>query len=141
VNSEFNWWLLIVGLAIGAGLVWLVLADSSRRETEVTEEELPAEATWIAATLADAGEEISPETAERVLRLHRSYLGAPPPDAIEDWPAESETAQDGGAPAGDGAPERPGDAPRWDEHGESAAPDSSDATAATARRREREAAD
>jgi hypothetical protein len=36
VNAEFNWWLLIVGLVIGAALVYLVLADSSRRESEVS---------------------------------------------------------------------------------------------------------
>ena len=24
VNAEFNWWLLIVGLVVGAGLVWFV---------------------------------------------------------------------------------------------------------------------
>ena len=37
VNAEFNWWLLIVGLVIGAGLVWLVLADSRRREVDILE--------------------------------------------------------------------------------------------------------
>jgi hypothetical protein len=81
--SEFNWWLLIVGLVIGAGLVWLVLADSQRRESEISQAELPAEAAWIAATLADSGEDVDAETAERVLRLHRAYLASLPPDDVD----------------------------------------------------------
>ena len=35
MNAEFNWWLLIVGLVVGAGLVWLVVLDSRRRETDI----------------------------------------------------------------------------------------------------------
>jgi hypothetical protein len=81
--SEFNWWLLIVGLVIGAGLVWLILADSQRRESEISQAELPAEAAWIAETLEDSGEDVNAETAERVLRLHRAYLASLPPDAVD----------------------------------------------------------
>jgi hypothetical protein len=81
--AEFNWWLLIVGLVIGAGLVYLVLADSSRREAEVSDEERPLEATWIASALGDEGIRIDPPTAERVLELHREYLSGPPPDNVE----------------------------------------------------------
>jgi hypothetical protein len=81
--SEFNWWLLIVGLVIGAGLVWLILADSHRRESEITEIELPAEAAWIAATMEEAGQPLDAETAERVLLLHRAYLASLPPDELE----------------------------------------------------------
>src|SRR5947199_9468501 len=70
--SEFNWWLLILGLVIGAGLVWLILADSQRRESEISEAELPAEAAWIAATLGEPGDAVDAEPAEPVLRLHRA---------------------------------------------------------------------
>ena len=80
VNAEFNWWLLIVGVVAGAALTWLVVADSSRREREVTDRELPAEATWIARSLGHPP--VDPETAERVLRAHRRYLGYPPPDLL-----------------------------------------------------------
>lgn len=80
MNAEFNWWLLIVGLVAGAGLVWLILADSARRDADVEDAEIPMEAAWIAASLREEGEEIEPRTADRVLRLHRAYLGAPPPD-------------------------------------------------------------
>jgi hypothetical protein len=83
VNAEFNWWLLIVGLVAGAGLVWLVLADSNRRESEILEAELPVESAWIADALIDEGDELDPATVARVLRLHRAYLAAPPPDEPE----------------------------------------------------------
>jgi hypothetical protein len=86
--SEFNWWLLIVGLVFGAGLVWLILAESQRRESEISQEELPAEAAWIAETLEAGGDDIDPETAERVLRLHRTYLASIPPDEVEAGPNE-----------------------------------------------------
>jgi hypothetical protein len=80
VNAEFNVWLLIVGLVVGAGLVWLVVMDSRRRESDIDAAELPREAAWLSAVLADDGYEVSPEAAQRLLLLHRAYLDAPPPD-------------------------------------------------------------
>ena len=82
MNAEFNVWLLIVGLVVGAGLVWLVVMDSRRRESEVDAVELPREAAWLSAVMREDGDEVSPEAAERLLLLHRAYLDAPPPDAI-----------------------------------------------------------
>ena len=86
--SEFNWWLLIVGLVMGAGLVWLILADSHRRESEISQAELPAEAAWIAATTEDGEQPIDIDTAERVLVLHSAYLASLPPDELTAEPAE-----------------------------------------------------
>ena len=83
MNAEFNVWLLIVGLVVGAGLVWLVVMDSRRRESEIDAVELPREAAWLSAVMTEDGDEVSPETAERLLLLHRAYLDAPPPDAPE----------------------------------------------------------
>ena len=83
MNAEFNVWLLIVGLVVGAGLVWLVVMDSRRRESEIDAVELPREAAWLSAVMTEDGDEVSPETAERLLLLHRAYLDAPPPDAME----------------------------------------------------------
>ncbi len=80
MNAEFNWWLLIVGLVIGAGLVWLILADNTRREADISERERGSEARWIAEALHDQGRRVSAEDVLDVLDLHRSYLGAPPPD-------------------------------------------------------------
>ena len=80
MNAEFNWWLLIVGLVVGGGLVWFVLLESRRREVDVEAAERPREAAWLSAALADEGHDVTPEAADRLLVLHRSYLEAPPPD-------------------------------------------------------------
>ena len=80
MNAEFNWWLLIVGLVVGGGLVWFVLMDARRREVDIDEQERPREALWLSRMLADEGHDVSPEVADRLLSLHRSYLEAPPPD-------------------------------------------------------------
>jgi hypothetical protein len=105
--AVFDWWLLIVGLVIGAGLVWLVLADSSRREAEILEDELPVEAAWIAAALADEGVPLDPATSERVLRLHRTYLESLPPDDPSASTAEDVILSHDGAPATSRQPAEP----------------------------------
>ena len=80
MNSEFNVWLLIVGLVIGAGLVWLVIMDSRRRDSEVDSVERASEAAWLSSDMTEDGFDVSPDAAERLLVLHRAYLEAPPPD-------------------------------------------------------------
>ena len=84
MNAEFNVWLLIVGLVVGAGLVWLVIMDSRRRESDIDAMERPREAAWLSAVMTDDGYDISPDTAEQILILHRAYLEAPPPDEAMD---------------------------------------------------------
>jgi hypothetical protein len=96
MNAEFNWWLLIVGLVVGAALTWLVMSESVRRDIDVTETEQRGEARWISTLVSGAGRPIAPERVEEILRLHREYLAAPPPDdPIE--PVE-ERVPDAGAP-------------------------------------------
>ena len=90
MNAEFNVWLLIVGLVVGAGLVWLVIMDTRRREVEIDAVERPREAAWLSAVMSDDGFEVSPAAAERMLELHRAYLDAPPPDPP---PAEAEASE------------------------------------------------
>ncbi len=80
MNAEFNWWLLIVGLVVGAGLVWFVVADSRRRDADIEADERPREALWLAAVLRREGRPVSPETVDRLLELHQVYLESPPPD-------------------------------------------------------------
>jgi hypothetical protein len=80
VNAEFNWWLLIVGLVVGAGLVWFVVADSRRRDADIEADERPREALWLSAVLGREGRPVSPETVDRLLELHGVYLESPPPD-------------------------------------------------------------
>lgn len=82
MNAEFNVWLLIVGLVVGAGLVWLVIMDSRRRDAEIDSRERPREAAWLSAVMTEDGFDVSPDAAERMLELHRAYLEAPPPDPV-----------------------------------------------------------
>ena len=82
MSAEFNWWLLIVGLVAGGALTWLVMANSNRRDSEVSDEELAAEAGWIARSLDEPL--LGADAAERVLHAHRRYLGFPPPDLLVD---------------------------------------------------------
>ena len=84
MNAEFNVWLLIVGLVVGAGLAWVVLMNDRRQEADVDAAELPREAAWLSAVLEEDGYHVSPEAAEQMLLLHRAYLGAPPPDPVPD---------------------------------------------------------
>jgi hypothetical protein len=106
VNAEFNWWLLIVGLVVGAGLVWLVVADSRRREIDVTERERDGEARWIAEAMSDAGRKVGDRDVLDILRLHAAYLAASPPD--QTWEDDVEGVGPEGAPGWtpepDGAP-------------------------------------
>src|ERR687894_2942551 len=111
--AEFNWWLLIVGLVVGAGLAWLVLADARRREEDIDEAELIAEAAWLERVMADAGMPLDNGTAEAVLRLHRRYLGLAPPEVVDanpddpsDPPADDRTSPEpraGAPPAAESA--------------------------------------
>lgn len=80
MNAEFNWWLLIVGLVVGAGLVWFVVTDARRREHDIELEERPREALWVSSVLEREGQPVDRDVVERVLELHRVYLDAPPPD-------------------------------------------------------------
>jgi hypothetical protein len=71
-----------------------VLAETRRREQDLEDEELPDEAAWIEARIAEEGDAVPVETIERVVQLHRAFLEVVPrsewPD--EDWPAEEPTA-------------------------------------------------
>ncbi len=79
--AEFQWWLLLVGLVAGGGLVAVVSMDSRRREQDIGELEQRAESTWIADQLAGRGGPDAP-TVEAVLRAHREYLSLQPPDRL-----------------------------------------------------------
>jgi len=94
VNAEFSWWLLIVGLVLGAALTWLVMAESTRTDADLTETEQRGEALWIASVLTSSGRPTEDASVEEILQLHREYLAAPPPD---DPPTTAEPATE--APA------------------------------------------
>lgn len=81
--AEFQWWLLLVGLVFGGGLVAVVLLDGARREQDLDSAELPAEARWIAERLASRTGNLDPAAIEGVLREHREYRQLPPPDRLD----------------------------------------------------------
>ncbi len=91
MNAEFDWWLLLVGIVGGAGLVWLILAGGARSEDELAEDERRIEAEWIADALRRDGSRIDAGTVEDVLGLHRTYLVAPAPDLDPVEPASVPT--------------------------------------------------
>jgi hypothetical protein len=80
--AEFQWWLLLVGLVAGGGLVAIVSMDGRRREEDLADLERQAEATWIADRLSASHRTLEPELVESVLRVHREYLALPPPDEL-----------------------------------------------------------
>lgn len=91
--SPFDFWLILVGLAIGGGLVWLVMADLRRRDDDLSAIELHSEAAWIADTLRTHEIAADADAVEEVLRLHRSYLaGIPDEDAWATDPAVIDVA-------------------------------------------------
>jgi hypothetical protein len=92
--AEFQWWLLLVGLVAGGGLVAVVFLDSSRREADLADDEREAEANWISIWLRGRGRNVSPEDTEAILRAHRDYLELPPPDQLV--PAASAYPSGGG---------------------------------------------
>ena len=84
--SEFNWWLLLLGLVVGGGLTWLVMAETRRREQDLEEQDLADEAVWLEERLAEEGRPLSPDAIERVVQLHREYLAVVPPvDDADEW--------------------------------------------------------
>jgi hypothetical protein len=95
MNAQADWWLLILGLGIGAGLTWLVLAEVRRHDDDVAATERAVEASWIADSLTASGTEADAAGIEEVLRLHRLYLASLPFD---------EPAWDSGAPTWAPAP-------------------------------------
>jgi hypothetical protein len=92
--NPFDVWLIIVGLAIGAGLAWLVMLDLRRRDDDIAAGESRAEAAWIADTLRSREIAADAEAVEEVLRLHRAYLAGIPDDGALH-PAHVPTFADG----------------------------------------------
>jgi hypothetical protein len=78
--AEFQWWLLLVGLVAGGGLVAIVFFDGSRRDADLADDERRAEASWISIWLRGRGRSMTADDVSAVLDAHRDYLELPPPD-------------------------------------------------------------
>src|SRR6266542_2933288 len=72
--AEFNLWLLILGIAAGAAVVWLAVGTIARSDDEVAAPERKAEAEWIARTIDEHGGRAPTLLVEQILGLHRRYL-------------------------------------------------------------------
>jgi hypothetical protein len=96
--AEFQWWLLLLGLVAGGGIVAVVYMDGARRDQDIADDELPAEATWISERLTGRGRGVDATTVELVLLEHRAYRMEPPPDRFV--PVD----QGSGAPGADDTP-------------------------------------
>jgi hypothetical protein len=109
MNSEFNWWLLLVGIVVGAGLAWLVLADLGRSESSGEpldeETELQLEADWIAARFDERSRPADRDLLTETLELDRLYrtpglrLAPTRPRQPKRAPAQDEGPPDQGVSA------------------------------------------
>src|SRR2546428_11282149 len=51
VNVQFDWWLILVGFVLGAGLAWLLPPELHRPEDDLAARRREVEAQWIAPGL------------------------------------------------------------------------------------------
>jgi hypothetical protein len=72
--AEFNLWLLVLGIAAGAAVTWVVIGTIARNDDEVAAEEQAAEADWIARTIEEHGGRAPTQLVAQILGLHRRYL-------------------------------------------------------------------
>lgn len=94
MNDGFAWWLVVLGIAIGVGLSWLVLGRLSRDEADVDHDERAVEAAWISRSIADYGGVAPAALVEEILELHGGYLQGPALDPHRDqghgWEEEAD---------------------------------------------------
>jgi hypothetical protein len=116
MNDGFSWWLVVLGIAVGIGLVWLFTVRLPVTESDVDAEETAEEAAWICQTIESWGGVAPTALVQEVLELHQRYLdGDRSPAAFTD---EASDATDGGPAAAEptatdpsAAALRPPDAP------------------------------
>jgi hypothetical protein len=77
MNEEFQVWVLLAGLAVGAALAWFAFGGGSRApdlEAFETGDERALEAEWLARELEKQGRPVEPATLEAALALHRDLV-------------------------------------------------------------------
>ena len=55
MNDGFSWWLVVLGIAVGIGLVWLFTVRLPVSESDIDTEERAEEAGWISETIESWG--------------------------------------------------------------------------------------
>jgi hypothetical protein len=110
--AEFNLWLLILGIAAGAAVTWLVIGTIARNDDEIASSESAAEAGWIARTIEEHGGRAPLQLVEQILSLHRRYLQGgsvmPVPQPDEEPVAPPERERAAGETGGTAAESSPG---------------------------------
>jgi hypothetical protein len=76
MNDGDTWWLLILGIAIGASVALLMTLRLPRRDDDLGRAERVAEASWISATIERDGGIAPHALVEEILDLHRAYLSS-----------------------------------------------------------------
>lgn len=90
MNDEFQVWVLVLGLALGAAITWFALGSAGRAADSgslESDDEQALEADWLARELTRQGHPTDAETLQAALALHHDLLAG--------------RAEDGGV-AGDG---------------------------------------
>ena len=116
--DQTSLWLFVVGFALGAAVVGVLLWRLPRREDDVSLPERSVEAAWIAGTIEQHGGSAPGSFVEEVLDLHAAYLQAPlvpgPPRgaAPPPLPPPTRPITPTGPPAGTPMPPPVGPGPR-----------------------------
>lgn len=76
MNDGDTWWLLILGIAIGASVALLMTLRLPRRDDDLGRAERVAEAGWISTTIERDGGIAPQALVEEILDLHRTYLSS-----------------------------------------------------------------
>ncbi len=90
MNDEFQVWVLLLGLALGAALAWFALGSGGRvldPDSLETDDERALEADWLARELEKQGRPVEPGTLEAALALHHDLATGRAVEASDVGPA------------------------------------------------------
>ncbi len=89
MNDGFSWWLVVLGIAVGIGLVWLFTVRLPVSESDIDEEETVEEAGWISETIESLGGVAPAPLVQEVLELHKRYLDGDRSTVVPDDGADA----------------------------------------------------
>lgn len=100
MTEQYIGWALVVGIVLGAALVWFVLGRLPRQSDDIGPQERALEAEWISRTIESRGGAAPEALVEEVLDLHTRYLDRPPLDVPRQPTAQPVAVGAEAAPAG-----------------------------------------